>query len=298
MAGRAFLGALALLLVAAACGSSKPAAAPAVLFVSTRDGDYALYGVDATGMHERRLTKEKGDPSTESGLFFQGEPAWSPDGREVAFVSRRDGHEHVYVVGADGKDTRRVTDSAMDDDRPSWSPDGRRLVFSREGALFVAPAAGGKAHRLGHGFGEARDPAWSPDGKLIADDYRQPCNSIRGLFDMRVDGTGIRQLTHLRQVSGLPAWSPDGRRLAFQSDARGGHDEIYVVGVDGKGLRRLTASTVDAIQPAWSPDGKRIAFSRDGAIWTADAAGGDERQLTSGQNDSSPAWRPVRAAGP
>jgi Tol biopolymer transport system component len=101
-------------------------------------------------------------------------------------------------------------------------------------------------------------------------------------------------VTKLRSLSGFPSWSPDGRRLAFQSNAQGGHFEIYSIAVGGSGLRRETRSSIDTIEPAWSPDGKEIAFSRDGAIWTVDR-GGHERKLTSGDNDSAPAWRPAGA---
>src|SRR5438045_1928309 len=88
-------------LLVGGCGSSGQAPLDLV-FVSTRDGDYALFGVAANGKHERRLTKEKGDPSTPAGLFFQIEPAWSPDGQLIAFASRRDGRSHIYVMRPDG----------------------------------------------------------------------------------------------------------------------------------------------------------------------------------------------------
>ena len=280
-----------LVLLAAGCGGSSPKAPPGIVFVSTRDGDYALFGIDADGKHERRLTKEKGDPSDPAGLFYQVDPAWSPNGHEIAFASRRDGRMHIYVMSADGRSTRRVTGSPMDDDHPSWSPDGRRIVFSREGALFVVPASGGAARRVGHGTGSAADPAWSPDGKLIAYDYRKPGFSIRELYVMRADGTDSRQVTTLGLTSANPAWSPDGRRLAFHSNARGGHYEIYSIGVDGKGLKELTSSGLDTIQPSWAPGGKLLAFARDGAVWTTDGAG-HEKRLTSAQNDSNPVWRP------
>jgi Tol biopolymer transport system component len=279
-------------LLFAGCGGSSPKPSD-LLFVSTKDGDYAIFGADATGKHVRRLTKERGDPSSPEGLFFQVEPAWSPNGQHIAFASRRDGSSHIYVMRADGTGTRRLTNSAKDDDHPAWSPDGRRIVFGREGALYGVPAAGGPAHRVGRGFGNAADPAWSPDGKLIAFDYRPPGFSIRELYVMRADGTGKRQVTRLRQVSGLPAWSPDGKRIAFQSNVRLGHFEIYTIRPDGRGLRQVTQSVVDVIQPAWSPDGSKLAFSRDGAVWVD--AGGRQTQLTSGKgNDSNPVWRPVR----
>jgi TolB protein len=279
-------------LVVAGCGGSSPKGPPALLFVSTKDGDYAIFGADAQGKHVRRLTKERGDPSSPNGLFFQGEPAWSPDGRRIAFVSLRDGTSHIYVMQADGTGTKRLTNSTKADDHPAWSPDGSRIVFGREGALYGVPSGGGPAHRVGRGFGSAADPDFSPDGKLIAFDYREPGFSIRELYVMPANGHGKHQLTRLRQVSGLPKWSPDGKRLAFQSNVRLGHYEIYTIGADGKGLRQVTQSVVDVIQPDWSPDGSKIAFARDGAIWVD--ANGTETQLTSGKNnDSSPAWRPV-----
>jgi TolB protein len=272
------------------CGSS---AAPPIdlLFVSPRDGDYAIYGVAAGGGHEHRVTKGRGDPSSPKGLLFAIEPAWSPNGRLIAFVSKRDGVSHVYVMNADGTGVRRLTHSRAEDDGPTWSPDGRRIAFAREGALFVVDSAGGPARRLGRVFaGRVADPAWSPDGKSIAFDYR-PGDS-QEIWVVGADGTHARQLTRLNALSGYPSWSPDGRRLAFQSNAQGGHFEIYTVAVVDGALSRETMSSIDTIEPAWSPDGKEIAFSRDGAIWTIDRAG-KEHKLTSGDNDSAPAWRPA-----
>jgi Tol biopolymer transport system component len=285
-----FLAALAVL-VLAGCGGSTPKGPPALLFVSTEDGDYAIFGADANGKHVRRLTKTTVDATTKEGLFFQVEPAWSSDGRSIAFASLRDGTSHIYVMQADGTGTRRVTSEKQDDDHPSWSRDGKRIVFSREGALFVVPASGGAAHRVGRGTGNATNPAWSPDGKWIAYDYRKPGFSIRELYLMRADGTGIRRLTKLNAVSALPSWSPDGKRITFQSNLRSGHFEAYTILSDGKGLQQVTHSVVDVIQPSWTPEG-RVGFARDGQIWVDD--GETETKLTSGTNDSNPVWRPVR----
>jgi TolB protein len=263
-----------------------------MVFVSSRDGDYALFGVDAGDKHEWRLTKEKGDPSTPAGLFFQLQPAWSPNGRSIAFASKRDGRFHVYVMAAEGGEARRLTSGPEDDTRPSWSPDGRRIAFARAGELYSIPAGGGKPHRITRELGgDAGDPAWSPDGKLIAYDYRAPGFSTREVWVVDPDGSRPREVTRLKQESGLPSWSPDGKRIAFQSNARGRHFEIYTIGVDGRGLSIRTASGSDTIDPAWSPGGGLIAFSRDGSIQAVDRAGNSE-QLTSGKNDAGPAWRP------
>lgn len=281
---------IALAIVAGGCGGGESGPTE-IAFVSTRDGDYAIFGMHADGNGERRLTKEKGDPSTSQGLFFQVGPAWSPDGHLIAFASQREGKRHIYVMNADGTGTRRLTASRQDDVDPSWSPDGRRIVFAREGALFVVSAQGGKATRVGRGLGSAADPAWSPDAKLIVYTYRQPGSEIRELWLIRPDGTGRRQLTTLKAVSITPAWSPDGSRIAFATDADGSYD-IYTIGVDGNAPRNETTGPTEDFEPAWSPDGRTIVFFRDGAI-VALTADGTEEILSSGKNDSSPAWRPV-----
>ena len=281
-----------MLLAVTGCGTS---ASPRVdlLFASSRDGDYAIYGVGASGGRETRLTKGHGDPSTPEGLFFAVEPDWSPDGRLIAFASRRNGRSHIYVMRADGTQVRQVTRGKSDDDGPAWSPDQRRIAFSRDRHLFVVGSAGGPVRSLTRGLGgEAANPAWSPDGKLIAYDYRRPGFSSREIWVVRVDGSHTRLVTRLPAVSTLPSWSPDGRRIAFQSNLRGGHDEISTIGRDGRGLERETRSAIDTIDPAWSPNGKEIAFSRDGAIWTVDRTR-RVRKVTSGGNDSTPVWRPV-----
>jgi TolB protein len=156
----------------AGCGSSGPPPPSTLLFVSSRDGDYAIFGVSADG-DEHRLTKEKGDPSSPAGLFFQVDPAWSPDGRKIAFVSRRDGRSHIYVMRADGTGSRRLTDSTPDDDGPTWSPDGRRIAFQSNAngghvEIYSIGLDGSGLRRETRSEIDTFDPDWSPDGRKIA----------------------------------------------------------------------------------------------------------------------------------
>jgi TolB protein len=288
-----FAAAVALLLVSG-CGSSGNTT-PDLVFVSSRDGAYQLYGMNADGGRQKRLTHEQGDPSTPQGLFYQVEPAWSPDARLIAFASKRDGRSHIFAMRADGSDTRRLTDTKNEDSNPTWSPDGDELAFQRGPEIYVMAADGTQVRRVGNELAEEGDPAWSPDGRWIAYVRRDPGTKVRELWLVHPDGSGRHQLTYLGASSISPAWAPDGRRIAFSSDKRARTPEIYVIGVDGKGLRPLTISGSSSFEPDWSPDGKEIAFWSEG-ISTVDLEGG-QQQLTSGeQNDSSPVWRPSQPA--
>lgn len=288
-------GTLAAVVLSGCGGSGVVKGADALVFVSTRDGTYELYASSADGSHQHRLTGDRGDASTPTGLQYQLDPAWSPDGSRIAFSSSRDGQTHLFVVDAAGKKTTRLA-LGGEDRHPTWSPDGKHLVFTRAspGRIEIINADGSGAHRLTPGTAEEGDPAWSPDGRWIAYDRRTPGGPIRELWLIHPDGSGNHQLTALQASTTAPTWSPDSKRIAFSSNARGGHFAIYSIGASGIGLRLVSASQTDEIQPAWSPDGKLIAFSKDGAIVVAPSGAGGEKALTDPKdNDSSPAWKPL-----
>ena len=98
------------LLAAAGCGGESAAGPESeIAFVTSRDGDYAMYGMRADGSGEGRLSPEPESDDvrrTPAETFFQIEPGWSPDGEQIVFVSRRDGRSHIYVMSADGSGTR------------------------------------------------------------------------------------------------------------------------------------------------------------------------------------------------
>ena len=287
------LVAISTALLLAACGGSDNSD-PDLLVVSTRDGDYAIYAVSTTGGDEQRLTAADVDPSTPQGLLFQTEPAWSPDGSTIAFVSKRSGTSDLYAMNADGSGTRRLTSTKDDDAQPDWSPDGERIVFARgsPGRLFVMAADGTGARRITTGQAEESEPAWSPDGRWIAYARREPGTSIRELWLVRPDGSQPRQLTKLGGVAQAPSWSPDGRQIAFSANVSENRFDIYTVKADGTDVKLVTSGD-DSFEPAWSPDGKTIAFTEAGAIVAIDVANGEEQTLTDpDNNDSYPTWNP------
>lgn len=125
------LVAIVMSIVAAGCGGSDEAR-PDLAFVSTRDGDYAIYAASATGGGERRLTDADVDASTPEGLFFQDEPAWSPDGSTIAFAQDLGTSPQIVVIKPDGTDKRTVGGGAARFPGPVWSPAGDAIAYPRE----------------------------------------------------------------------------------------------------------------------------------------------------------------------
>ncbi|HZR93094.1 MAG TPA: hypothetical protein VFA44_11900 [Gaiellaceae bacterium] len=287
--------ALAAPTVLAACGGSG-APRPDLLFVSTRSGVNAIYEMNADGSRQRRLTSGgPSDASSPSRLLYETTPAWSPDGRRIAFASSRYGSSDIFVMDASGEHVRRLTSTRDDDTHPTWSPDGRRIAFVRggHGAIFVMNADGSHVRRLTGDTARQDDPAWSPDGRWIAYARNTPLTTSTEIWLVHPDGADAHALTSLNAATTWPAWSPDSREIAFSSAVGELRYSIYVVRVGTRKARRLTRSNDDEFEPAWSPDGRRIAFVRDGSIVTVAADGSDERVLTDPKdNDSSPAWNP------
>lgn len=228
---------------------------------------------------------------------FDGMPAWSPDGAQLAWLIARDGRTDVVVARADGSNVRHVTDDAAHDVRASWSPDGVHLAFSsgRDGdfEVYVLRLADGATSQLTHNGVDDWLPAWSPDGGSIAFIRTEGgANELRVLnvadgTDRVVDGPG--------EGVWWPAWAPDSSRLAYEAGgvifivpATGGEPtrlaverlrvvgfpawapsedlvfvsdgDLYAAAVDGSDLRRLTETSIRELTPAWSPDGATLAF--------------------------------------
>lgn len=282
--------------VLSGCGGSGNAGED-ILFVGTRDGDYALFGMNRDGGNQGRISDEQGDPSSPQGLRFQVEPAWSPDGQQIAFASSREGSLDVFVMDADGSNTLRLTSTKDNDGHPTWSPDGKRIAFHRsDGHLYVMQADGSAARRVTTTLAPEAEPAWSPDGRWLAYQQRTPGTPIREIWLVSPEGGEARQLTKLDAQSYTPAWAPDGRTIAFSSNDKGSRYGIFAIGVEGKGLRQVTpAASTDAFEPSWSPDGNLIAFSRDGSIVTINQQSAETVLTEAENNDSSPAWRPAGA---
>jgi tricorn protease-like protein len=145
-------------------GLRAPALAPdgSRVAYSFADGAQHIYEVDAQGKNRKALT---------SGQGVNTEPCYSPDGKQIAFVSTRDGNFEIYVMNADGGNVRRLTRSPYRDLRPRFSPDGKRIAFTshRDGnaEIYVMNADGSGQQRLTRNPERDDYPSWHPDGRRL-----------------------------------------------------------------------------------------------------------------------------------
>jgi Tol biopolymer transport system component len=207
-------------------------------------------------------------------------PAWSPDGKEIAFMGNAGNpliaspmgsgivcSGDIYATTTDGSHIRRLTstDGLGGDSHPTWSLDGKRIAFvgrdSEGGAdIFSMDPDGSNISNLTNSPGQDEDyPEWSPDGSQIA--YQAFVNNENWeLFVMNADGSKPVQLTSVTNGwNWQPSWSPDGTQIAFTSN-RTKFWNIYVTNADGSNVRALTSSAANNYYPDWSPDGTLIAF--------------------------------------
>lgn len=212
-----------------------------------------LYLMNSDGSEQRKISV---NPTFENQneieeYLYETAPAWSPDGKTLAFVSNRhtfvpEQRDHraleIFTLHVDSGMIKQVTFSRGLLDRPSWSPDGLRLAFM--------------SNRTGN---------WN-------------------IFVMNVDGSGeALNLNNSPEDERWPAWSPDGTRIAFHSNLPGSLD-VYTIGVNGRGLVRVTNYAGNDFSPAWSPDGMWLAFLSDmggsDEVYLRDMANGSTFQLT------------------
>jgi Tol biopolymer transport system component len=229
-------------LVLAQAGSAHAASA-------TRDGRIAfwdfmtgqIYAVNPDGTGLAQLTHVANGHTA-------ADPAWSPDGRHIAFDSDISGQVRLWIMDANGRHARMVAGDrpGAADVVPSYTPDGRRLVFSR----------------------------------CLMGDH---C----AIYSIRADGTHRRALTKLRAITDIGASvSPDGTRIAFvRFGAHGIIGQIYVMNANGSGAHAVTPPALEGSAPHWSPTGKLITFTsnccRPGSnIYVMHPGGTGIRELT------------------
>jgi TolB protein len=219
----------------------------------------------------------------------------------IAFVSKRERSQEIWVMDYDGFNQRPITSYHSLSTTPRWSPDNTKLAFTTYASgnpeINLFSFETNRRIPFPNYKGLNTTPAWSPDGTKIAF-----CSSMGGNPDIYISsasGYNLQRMTFATGVNVSPVWNPKtGNEIAFVSD-RSGSAQIYIMSADGTNLRRLTTLGGDASAPSWSPNGLFMAFhwrvTDTGTydIYIMEIATGRIIQLTHdvGRNEH-PTWSP------
>ena len=206
----------------------------------------------------QEMATGKRTPVATTGAVLDFTPAFSPDGRTLAFSRATEEGTDLYTINIkDNCCLRRLTVGRFSDNlSPTFNPDGQRIAFvsTRPGLpqIYVM-AADGTDQQLFAPFdygvtGSSNAPDWSPDGQSVA--FHRDVAGTLQVFVLDVRTRAVRQLTSVGRNED-PTWAPDSRHLAFVSD-RSGYRQLWIIDLDTGRIRPLLQQS-GARLPAWSP---------------------------------------------
>lgn len=224
-------------------------------------------------------------------------PAWSPDGKQLAYVSFEEGRSAVFVQALASGERQKVSSSPGINGAPAWSPDGTRLALtlSKDGSpdIYVLDLKSQSLQRLTHEASIETEPNWAPDGRSLV--FTSDRGGTPQIYLQRLGEEAAERLTFDGDYHARAVFSPDGRYLAMVQGS-GGAYRIALMDLESREVRPLTAGPLDE-SPGFSPDGQFVLFAHvEGGQnrLSAVSIDGKRRQRLALQSGSlrAPAWSP------
>ncbi|MCL9805339.1 M20/M25/M40 family metallo-hydrolase [Flavobacterium amniphilum] len=226
--------------------------------------EFEIYMADLKGNIVKQLTNSPG---------YDAEAVVSPDGKKIAFTSIRSGDLEIYTMNIDGSNVKQVTSGLGYDGGCFFSHDSKKLVFRSSRPKTESEIK------------EYKD--------LLAENLVMPTSME--IYTCNVDGSDLKQITHLGKANWAPFFHPSDKKIIFSSNhhATKGYDfQLYMINTDGTGLKQITFQSEFNAFPMFSPDGKKLVFSsnreqskpRETNVFIADWADIDEAEYANPTN--------------
>ncbi len=254
-----------------------------------KDRLYSLIVADQDGENEFKIMESK-DPIMS--------PAWSPDGRQLAYVSFEGARSSIFVQTLRTGSRFQVSNKPGINGAPSFSPDGRKLVITLGGVdgnpdIYVLDINSRQSTRLTTHRAIDTEGSWSPDGKFIY--FTSDRSGGPQVYRISANGGTPERITFEGSYNARPRLSPDGTRLAVVHNDRGNF-RIAVMNIERKDLLVLSTGRQDE-SPSFAPNSDSLIYATrqggDGVLETVSADGLIRQKLASGKGDvREPVWSP------
>lgn len=225
---------------------------------------FDIFVADLNGKIVQQLTNDPG---------YDAEAVLSPDGKKIAFTSLRSGDLEIYTMNVDGTNVKQITFGLGYDGGAFFSHDGKKLVFRSS------------RPKTPEDIQEYKD--------LLAKGLVMPTNME--IYTCNIDGSNLKQITHLGKANWSPYFLPDDSRIIFSSNHHSNHGfdfQLFTIDTNGRDLRQVTYESQFNAFPMFSPDGNHISFSsnrnydkpKETDVFIADWIPTDKAEIVSDEN--------------